>query len=388
MEKRKVLWLCSWYPDRIQTQNGDFIQRQARATAQYADVCTFHLLSDISFSSGCHEEWVRKERGEGLQENWIYFKKKKGFLGRVVATVRYFLIYQKYIKWYIQSYGLPDIVHVNIAMRDGIVAWWIKKKYHVPYVVTEHWNMYHAADGSEYEKRHRLFKYCLKKIFQSTAIFLPVTAELGRIVNEKICPVSYRVIPNVVDITKFAQGSFSGNGAFTFIHISSFSPFKNVDAIQRTFQKLRKSIPDIRLILVGACASELSGKDIDGIFYTGVIEYESVATYLKQSNVFVLFSSTENLPCVILESFVAGVPVISTKVGGIADVIDAENGVLVKPGEEGQLYAAMRDMYDNYQRYDRKKIAADAIARYSYGAVGRQIADIYEEVLQSYATSQ
>jgi glycosyltransferase involved in cell wall biosynthesis len=73
--------------------------------------------------------------------------------------------------------------------------------------------------------------------------------------------------------------------------------------------------------------------------------------------------------------------VISSRVGGIADLIHPGNGILVEPGNEEQLLDAMKDMMTGYARYDRMRIGREAQSLYSYETVGRQIVEVYDEVL-------
>ena len=44
----KVLWLCSWYPNRYIFHNGFFVRRQAEAVARFVDVATLHAVEKTS----------------------------------------------------------------------------------------------------------------------------------------------------------------------------------------------------------------------------------------------------------------------------------------------------------------------------------------------------
>jgi glycosyltransferase involved in cell wall biosynthesis len=85
---------------------------------------------------------------------------------------------------------------------------------------------------------------------------------------------------------------------------------------------------------------------------------------------------------VILEALCCGLPVISSCVGGIPEVIDGENGILVESGNIPDLANAMIQMIENYAEYNRKLIAEKAIAFFNYNTVGKQYSDIYNIVLK------
>jgi len=89
------------------------------------------------------------------------------------------------------------------------------------------------------------------------------------------------------------------------------------------------------------------------------------------------FSRYENSPCTIIEALMAGVPVIASNVGGIPEVVDKNNGLLVASEDVKGLCQAMVEIIQNYQSYNREEIAKKAKSLFSYEVVGAQIADLY-----------
>jgi glycosyltransferase involved in cell wall biosynthesis len=113
------------------------------------------------------------------------------------------------------------------------------------------------------------------------------------------------------------------------------------------------------------------------VHFTGPVKYEEVALLLNQSNAFVLFSRYENLPCVVLEALCCGLPAISTAVGGLAEVIDIENGILLENENEEQLADALQQVFINYSNYNRENISAKATGQYNFQQVGKLINEVY-----------
>ncbi|HQV61525.1 MAG TPA: hypothetical protein PLG08_12150, partial [Chitinophagaceae bacterium] len=56
MSRKKILWLCSWYPAKTDPYNGDFIQRHARAAALYNDIYIIHVAGDETGNTKKPEE--------------------------------------------------------------------------------------------------------------------------------------------------------------------------------------------------------------------------------------------------------------------------------------------------------------------------------------------
>jgi glycosyltransferase involved in cell wall biosynthesis len=87
------------------------------------------------------------------------------------------------------------------------------------------------------------------------------------------------------------------------------------------------------------------------------------------------------MPCVIAESLCCGTPVISTNVGGIAEILNDTNGILVDKGNQDQLMEAILKILRNEKLFNRKQIAEDAIQLFSEESIGNQLMEIYSKCL-------
>ena len=150
-------------------------------------------------------------------------------------------------------------------------------------------------------------------------------------------------------------------------------------------KELAKQRNDFELVLVGPYSNALK-KQIECVQiitsmvrFTGNVSYEDVSNYMKDSDFLVMFSRYENLPCVILEALCCGLPVISTGVGGIPEIINESNGIIIDTEDENALLNALKYMLDHLTQYDRKLIADNAKEKFNYLSVGQEINKIYEE---------
>ena len=117
--------------------------------------------------------------------------------------------------------------------------------------------------------------------------------------------------------------------------------------------------------MYGSADQELSNLIItagleEKIKFTGEISYAEVAEIVRSASAFVSFSNYENQPCSILEALCCGVPVIATKVGGIPEVINSQNGILIEPKNELQLFHAIEMIMEEYTNYNQQAIAEDS----------------------------
>jgi glycosyltransferase involved in cell wall biosynthesis len=108
-------------------------------------------------------------------------------------------------------------------------------------------------------------------------------------------------------------------------------------------------IRDLALIIVGdgperprlEATSRTLGMQ-DRVVFTGAREQSDTLALMAACDLFVLNSTVEGFPHVVLEALALGLPVIATAVGGTPEVIrDGETGVLIQPGDEQALASAV-----------------------------------------------
>lgn len=170
--------------------------------------------------------------------------------------------------------------------------------------------------------------------------------------------------------------------------VGRLAKIKNNALMLRAFaQMIRKQAIDAHLAVIGDgdqlenlqnLAHEL-GVDDRVTFCGWVLERERIFSDL---DVTCLSSQNEGTPVSIIESLAAGVPVVATRVGGVADVMsDPMDGELVQSGDEEALATALAKIARG-----RRVIAAARSAavcqKYSISRMVKDIESLYEEVLQ------
>ena len=380
MSRKKILWLCSWYPDKTNPFNGDFIQRHARAAALFNDIHVIHVTGDASGKISGKQKEINTSTG--LSEHIIYYPSTTSLMGRLISHYSWLFIFRQEVKKYISENGKPDIVHVHIPMKAGLIGRWVKKKYGIPYAVTEHWGIYNDVEVQNYTVRSNIFKRYTRKIFTGAAVFISVSKFLAEGINKLVLKKDYAIIPNATDTDLFFYKE-NPISAFRFIHVSSMVPLKNAEGILKAFSLLLQWNSDVHLLMLGDTDpairkyAEAAGLAEKNISFGGEVPYEKVASEMQQSDCLILFSNIENSPCVIGEALCAGIPVIVSNVGGIPELVDDSNAILVESKNEKQLIEAMQQMINNYSVYDRKKIAERAKSWFSYPVIGKKLDEVY-----------
>jgi glycosyltransferase involved in cell wall biosynthesis len=218
-----------------------------------------------------------------------------------------------------------------------------------------------------------------------------VSDELRRVMKSAHIQHSNFIITyNAVDCERFCPITLPTSSRKVFAHISCFDDkAKNVTGLIRAIYELSKKRDDFICLMVGdgsdkiemeKLADQLSIKD-KAIKFTGLKEGEELVNIYNQSLFTVLFSNFENMPVVIPESFACGKPVIATKVGGIPEIVNDSNGMLIAPGNEDELMKAIHHMLDHYAEFDVNIIRDFAIQYFGKKSVLDQLLQLYAPVL-------
>ena len=160
-----------------------------------------------------------------------------------------------------------------------------------------------------------------------------------------------RVIPNAVVPHRAFEGAptlapWSGQ---TLITVCRLVPWKGVDALIRLLPEL----PMTRLVIAGDghLRGELavlakSLRVASRVVFLGSVPQGAVGSYLAQADAFVLNSTYEGLPHVVLEAFAAGTPVIATDAGGTSEVVQHNStGLLIPIGDSQALKSAIERLW-------------------------------------------
>ncbi len=379
-----ILWLPSWYPTAITPTNGDFIQRHAQAVALFTRVIILFVQKDGNLKVGQSKIELNEEGNIISVIAYYGTTGRSNTIEKLISFWQYKKLQKKLFSIIVAKYGMPQMLHVHIAMNAGLLALYVKKKFKIPYFITENWTGYYAQSIPNIYQENWLLNKLRKKVFKEVALFLPVTQNLGETIHANFVHVNYKVVPNVVNTELFNYKQVD-KPIFRFVHASYLNYQKNPEGMIKAAIALAGMNYSFELHLIGRIDVALQNKCkianvLDKhIFLHDAVSYEQIAIAMQQSSAFLLFSRFENLPCVILEALCCGLPVISSNVGGIAEVINESNGILVESEDIHSLINAMKYMMDDYTKYNLESIALQAANLFSYQKVGEMYNAFYKK---------
>jgi len=377
-DKYTILFLSSWYPTRLFPFRGDFVKRHAKAVGLYTKVLCLHVVKDQNLKR--KYEIVENNSEDNLVEVIFYFN------SQWLSKLKYIYYYIRGMQYIQKMYGKPDLIHANVLYPIGIIVFLLSSIYKIPFIFTEHWTGF--LNGT-YQRINFLKRRFYNFIGKKAKKVIPVTANLKKAMMMSGVHAKYAVIPNVVETKVFQHQSKPDEYKKSILHVSNIrDDHKNISGLLRSISKLCFIRQDFVLNIINSEENEalieisdalgLTGKYVN---FCGKKEYAGVAQYMAKSAFLVLFSNYENLPCVIVEAFASGLPVLSTDVGGIKEHLDKEKGILIEKGNEEQLVDKLNFMLDHYQDYDKQLLANYAYENFSFDKVGYKYLKIYQEVL-------
>jgi glycosyltransferase involved in cell wall biosynthesis len=354
--------------------NGDFIQRHAEAVAIKNNVTAIHIISD----ENCNSQIEITDK---------IINEVRTIIGYVKFTKNPALKYLRFIKAFrkiskkLKSF---DVVHLNRIYPLGIFALYLKYFKKKPFIVSEHWTGFLKGNLS----LSFFEKFISKKITRKASFICTVSQNLADSMIALGLKGKYTVIPNVVDTNLFRPHKTESN-EFSILHISNMiDAHKNVSKLLHVVSQLRKSISDFKLILIGNesdayfdLIQKLSLQN--NVEIIPQIEHYKVPEYMQKASVFILFSNYENLPCVILESFSCGLPVISTDVGGVSEFFPKNFGKLITKQDSEKLLESILHFYKNKKNYDATKMHQYVIDNFSTDVIGEAFLTCYSNAIYS-----
>lgn len=277
--------------------------------------------------------------------------------------------------------GMPDIVYGHY-LGGCNMALTIKRKYEIPAVGIEHWS------ELGYTNIKKPILYVAKKTYPYMDCQLVVSSSLKDNIRKQI-GIDTIIINNMVgqEFQYFPLDSF--NDRARFVTTGNLLPIKGFDNLIQSFSILQLPKDKWELNIIGGgkeysnlqrLIEKLNLKE--NVHLCGRKNREGVIDTLQKSDVYIMSSRSETFGVAAIEALACGLPIVATDCGGARDFVTEENGKICQVDNVNGLADAISYMYENFKKYDRKKIAEDCQNRFSSQAIGRQLENLFVEILK------
>ncbi len=203
-------------------------------------------------------------------------------------------------------------------------------------------------------------------------------------------PARFTIVPGAVEVDRFTPAAARPPGPPVLLYHGRVDARKGVLDMLDALKPLADEGLAFKLLISGigptfdATAERIVELGLqDHASMTGYVDYADVPAVYRRADIFVSPTYAEGFSNTILEAMASRLAVVSCRSVGVVDCIrDGENGLLTDPGDVPALTTALRRVLTDTALRDRLADAGLAECRrvYSWGAVGRQIMDVYGKV--------
>jgi glycosyltransferase involved in cell wall biosynthesis len=312
-----------------------------------------------------HLRWMRTPRRYFSALRLAWTTAPKGIKGRLFNLI--YFAEAGVLAAHLADRGVEHL-HNHIAKASCTVAMLVNALSGLPYSFTihgpdiffepHHWRIDEKA-------RRAAFVACISDFCRSQLMCFAAPSDWAR----------FHIVHCGVDPDRYAPADRTGQD---LLFVGRLAAVKGVPLLLEAVARLQPRFPDMRLTLIGDGPErhtlENTARSLgvtDTVSFVGYRSQAEVAEALSTTDLFVLPSFAEGVPVVLMESLAAQVPVVTTRIAGVPELVrHGENGLLVPPGNLDALTAAIADLL------------GDPASRAAFGHAGRQT------VIAGYAIAQ
>ena len=281
--------------------------------------------------------------------------------------------------------GRADVVHV---LANSGWAWhlfaapavWIAVLRRKPAIVN-----YRGGNADSFLARGRGHVLATLRL---ASVRVTPSAFLQRVFERHQLPVE--VIPNIVDLSRFGPSAPRDFGDAPHLIVTrNLEPIYDIPTAIRAFARVRSVFPGARLTVAGSglekerlCELVASLGLEQCVQFSGRIDNADIPALYASADCMLNPSTVDNMPISILEALASGVPVVSTRAGGIPDMVEHEVSAILVPIGDADAMAeqAIRVLGDHACAARLRRNGIAQAARYAWPTVRLQWFETYQRV--------
>ena len=201
---------------------------------------------------------------------------------------------------------------------------------------------------------------------------------------------TYESIGNVVDTDLFTPTENSNNKCQIIYVGNIIQKHKRILDLIRIIGQLSEERSDFELSIYGEGIQEKECLALvqknnwhERIHLMGTLDRKGIAEKMAQSDFLILYSETENQPCVINEAQACGLPVVVPSIEGIVERMNDQLGIVFTKTNPTEFKASLNKMLDEYQQYNKQFIRAFAEKEYSESNIAKRFEKLYQQVISN-----
>ncbi len=406
--RKTICLVTDWYPTPENKMVGVFFKEQAFAMSDEMDFVIFRykeLLKRSPFS----RDYIQKINEENNTIEYAvvayislfariqdliksvlvcYSNKKIDGIGRYFSTKHKSLTRKKITKLYEKAEIHADAFYCVDAQCEAFYCSCLAEANDIPYIVAEHapvpWPGSQIQDVNKYaiEKADRFLAISNDKIRQLMLqnIKLPKTTYIGNLIDES--KLSY--LPKTEKHTK------------TFVIVAAHSFYKNYDMFIQVMNRLTEITDEnFKVMIVGYGANKgyssnadlLERKIAESKFKEKAemipeVPHEEICDVYNKADAFVMTSIQEGQPVSAMEAACCGLPIFSTRCGGVEDYVDDSVGRIYAITDIEGMANGLKDYLEGKIVFDAAHIRDKVISQFGREAFTNNFKNVMSEAIE------
>ncbi|TMW58904.1 hypothetical protein Poli38472_007049 [Pythium oligandrum] len=254
-------------------------------------------------------------------------------------------------------------------------------------IYTDH-SLFGFADAASVHL-NKVMKFSLSTI--DHAICVSHTCKENLVLRASLSPDMISTIPNAVDASKFTPPTTEPSASSSTINVVIISRLvyrKGIDLVGRAIQIVCAATPNVNFIIGGDGPKRLMLEEMrekhrlhDRVHLYGAVPHANVRDVLCQGHIFLNSSLTESFCIAILEAAACGLFVVSTRVGGVPEVLPPDMIEFAAETTPEALAQAVLDALPRAAKVNRQDFHDRVAKMYNWNDIARRTEDVYEKVM-------
>lgn len=279
----------------------------------------------------------------------------------------------------------PEIKIVHVQGSVGASFWrkaifiYIAKFFHKKVV----WHM-HAGRFAVFYQQHR---YAVRKVVNKSDVIIALSEYWKEYFKNEFPTKRVEIIKNVISAPRVHKQQ---TGYFTLLFLGLLGKNKGIYDLLECIRDHKVEFQGKLKLYIGGNGEIEHVKQLikeygiaDIVIFEGWVSGDKKIELLNKSDAYILPSYKEGLPISILEAMSYGMPIISTPVGGIPEIVsNGENGYLVEPGNKEDIYKAIISLLNDSDLRNRMgSVSLSRVGEHLPEYVEKQLETLYDSLL-------
>jgi glycosyltransferase involved in cell wall biosynthesis len=276
-----------------------------------------------------------------------------------------------------------DLNHTHFIFPDGIIAYLLKKRFGLPYVITAHGSDVPGYNPDRFKMQHKIIAPLWKTIVQNSACIICPSRTIESLIHLQKPDATTSVIPNGMDINRLTPPQEKQKSILVVTRM-----FKR-KGVQYCIEALKGFKHGFEVNIVGDgpyldTLRDMAKTNGLNIKFWGWLDNDSsqLKDLFEKSSIFIFPSEAENFPIVLLEAMAAGMAIITTLGTGCSEVV-GDSALLVEPRDSNGIRNALSSLVNdpNFCRSlgvsSRKRLENN----FSWFSVAKRYSDLFQKYI-------